>query len=113
VLAASHDLGRVQASSEVVAVVDSGKACMFAAVAKKKLAGGRLPTGTRGKIQSRQALLTLQHQHPVGNPVQPWCRNRGVWGSAVDVKLSQLCNEGWAMGCRMDLRHSITMLFWG
>lgn len=64
-LAASHDLGRVQASSEVVAVVDSGKACMFAAVAKKKLAGGRLPTGTRGKIQSRQALLTLQHQHPV------------------------------------------------
>jgi hypothetical protein len=46
VLAAYHDLDRVQASHEVVAAVDSGKLCMFAAVAKKQLASGRLPTGT-------------------------------------------------------------------
>jgi hypothetical protein len=41
VLAAYHDLDRVQARHEVVAAVDSDMLCMFAAVAKK-LAGGCL-----------------------------------------------------------------------
>jgi hypothetical protein len=46
VLAAFQEPGRVQTSHEVVTAVGSGKFCIFAVVAKKKLAGGRLPTGT-------------------------------------------------------------------